>query len=134
MNRHILRCLPLAIAVSMTACQVFPLTPSPQPTLALPTWTPTVVASTSPAAAPQATEPGKESLAQAAPTQDYGLSIAYTPFEDLRQAGGEALTSPMSPISPANADRLELLASWGRGTVEKGGHSPDGTLLAVASS
>ncbi|HEX9675838.1 MAG TPA: PQQ-binding-like beta-propeller repeat protein [Anaerolineales bacterium] len=134
MNRHILRRLPLALAVSMTACRVVPLTPSPQPTLALPTWTPTVVASTSPTATPQATEPGTESPAQAAPTQDYELSIAYAPLEDLRDAGGEPLPSQLSPISPANADRLELLASWGRGTVEKVVHSPDGTLLAVASS
>jgi WD40 repeat protein len=134
MNTHLLRRLPLGLAVTITACQVVPLTPSPQPTLALPTWTPTVAASTPPSTMPQATEPGTESSAQATPTQDYELYIAYSPVEDLRDAGGEPLPTNLPPISPANADRLELLATWGRGTVEKVVHSPDGSLLAVASS
>jgi hypothetical protein len=55
-------------------------------------------------------------------------------LEELRDAGGEPLPEHLSPISPGNAAHLELLATWGRGTVEKVVHSPDGSLLAVASS
>ena len=40
------------------------------------------------------------------------------------------------PISPQNADRVEqlALAHWGKGTVNGVACSPDGRLLAVASS
>jgi len=51
------------------------------------------------------------------------LSLAGTPYP-----------YPQVAISPENADRVEQLARWGKGSVEKAVFSPDGRLLAVASS
>src|SRR3989304_1163068 len=141
MNAHALRRLPLALAISMLACKFGSLSPTPQPTrspLSLPpAWMPTRAAATSTAAERQATVPGpvaSETSAQSTPTQTNEWSIPVTPLEDLRNAGGEPLPAHSSPIAPDNAARLELLATWGRGTVEKVVHSPDGSLLAGASS
>jgi len=40
----------------------------------------------------------------------------------------------VAAISPDNAAQVVQLARWGKGTVNEVAHSPDGTLLAVASS
>ena len=41
---------------------------------------------------------------------------------------------PVAAVSPENADRVVQLARWGRGTINQVVFSPDGHLLAIASS
>jgi WD40 repeat protein/formylglycine-generating enzyme required for sulfatase activity len=47
---------------------------------------------------------------------------------------GTPMPQPAVAISPENVDQVVQLAQWGKGTVEEVAFSPDGTLLAVASS
>ncbi len=57
-----------------------------------------------------------------------------TPTPSLPVLSGTPFPRPAAPISPDNADRVTQLARWGRGTVSRVAYSPDGALLAVASS
>jgi WD40 repeat protein len=47
---------------------------------------------------------------------------------------GTPLPQPVAAISAENVDRVTQLARWGKGTAQNSVYSPDGTLLAVASS
>ncbi len=47
---------------------------------------------------------------------------------------GTPLPMPVAAISPQNADRVVQLARWGKGCIIEVAYSPDGKLLAVASS
>jgi hypothetical protein len=46
----------------------------------------------------------------------------------------QRIPGPVAAISPENADRVAQLARWGRGRIRQAAFSPDGRLLAVASS
>jgi WD40 repeat protein len=61
------------------------------------------------------------------PTPTYNLNIQDT-------FAGDPLPANLAVISPDNLPDLQLLAYWGKGTVEAVVHSPDGELIAVASS
>ncbi|MCB8960081.1 MAG: WD40 repeat domain-containing protein [Ardenticatenales bacterium] len=47
---------------------------------------------------------------------------------------GEMLPPAGAPITPANLAGLTLLARWGRGVINDVAYSPDGSLLAVATT
>jgi len=47
---------------------------------------------------------------------------------------GTPVPQPVAAISPENADRVVQLARWGKGRINQAVFSPDGRLLAVASS
>ncbi len=47
---------------------------------------------------------------------------------------GTPYPQPDQPISAENAERVMQLARWGKGTINQAILSPDGRLLAVASS
>jgi WD40 repeat protein/predicted Ser/Thr protein kinase len=47
---------------------------------------------------------------------------------------GTPMPRRLTAISPENADRVTELARWGKGRVNSAVYSPDGSLLAVASS
>src|SRR5690606_7540837 len=53
--------------------------------------------------------------------------------QQQEQARALATAQPQA-ISAANAASMEQLARWGKGTVNQIAYSPDGSLLAVASS
>jgi WD40 repeat protein/tRNA A-37 threonylcarbamoyl transferase component Bud32 len=57
-----------------------------------------------------------------------------TPAPALLARSGTPVPRPAEPISPENADRVAPLARWGSGSVSQVAYSPDGALLAVASS
>jgi WD40 repeat protein len=47
---------------------------------------------------------------------------------------GTPLPASLNPITPENAGEIEPLALWGRGIINSLSYSPDGSVLAVASS
>lgn len=59
-----------------------------------------------------------------------GGRVAATPAATRTPTSAPSLLS----ISPENASRVTQLARWGKGTVTQVAYSPDGRLLAVASS
>jgi hypothetical protein len=111
------------------------------------------------APAPAPFPAGEETVVQAPPAALPPLprppaAAAPSPLSRIRErgegAGGREERAPRAsprfpgwswalaglPISPQNADRVEqlALARWGKGTVGEVACSPDGRLLAVASS
>ena len=56
------------------------------------------------------------------------------PAPALPVLAGTPVPRPVAAISPHNADRVVQLARWGKGAIGKVAFSPDGRLLAVASS
>jgi len=92
-----------------TSTSVYNLTPSPLP-IASPTLSDTPLPS--PTIAPS-------------PTPNTEIEGTYA---------GDPLPTNLSVISVDNLAELELLSRWGKGTVESVMHSPDGKLIAVASS
>lgn len=61
-------------------------------------------------------------------------TLSPTPTLQLPVLDGTSVPQPAELISPANADRIVQLARWGKRTVNQAAYSPDGRLLAVASS
>ncbi|MGC8947394.1 MAG: WD40 repeat domain-containing protein, partial [Anaerolineae bacterium] len=51
-----------------------------------------------------------------------------------RLFSGTPYPQPAAALSPENAGQVAQLARWGKGTVNQVAFSPDGRLLAVASS
>ena len=70
------------------------------------------------------------------PTSTATPAATRTPTSTATPAATRTPTSAPSllPISPENASRVTQLARWGKGTVNEVAYSPDGRLLAVASS
>jgi WD40 repeat protein len=90
--------------------------------LAQPTATVAVTTTVQPVGAATRT-PRATSTAAPAPTPTPEPVLAGTP-----------VPQPLAVISPENADQVVQLARWGRGTANGVAFSPDGRLLAVASS
>ncbi len=67
-----------------------------------------------------------------APTASPAATASSMP--NLPVLAGTPVPMPKEPITPANVDRLQLLAMWGRGQVKQIAYSPDGQLLAVGTS
>jgi len=103
----------------LTHLQAAPTSLSP-----IPTPTPT----TMPTPAPTRTYP---LLPSAIPTSK---PLTQTPTLEFPVLAGTPVPRPVAVIFPGNADRVTHLARWGRGAVNEVACSPDGTLLAVASS
>ena len=105
----------------LTACAGVqtPTPTAPPPELAA---TETQPASPTPLAA--ATE-----TATAAPPTDTPL-----PTPALPVLAGTPVPIPNEPITPANVDRLQQLAMWGKGRISQLAYSPDGKLLAVGTT
>ncbi len=70
------------------------------------------------------------------PTSTATLAATRTPTSTATPAATRTPTSApaLLSISPENASRVTQLARWGKGTVNQVAYSPDGRLLAVASS
>ena len=62
------------------------------------------------------------------------LTSTATPTLALPVAVGTAVPTPQTTINPQNAKQVTQLAHWGKGSMEQATYSPDGALLAVASS
>ena len=56
-----------------------------------------------------------------------------TPTSSLPQVG-TPLPASLNPIMPDNVGEMEPLALWGRGIINSLAYSPDGSVLAIASS
>jgi hypothetical protein len=82
-------------------------------------------------AGPAVTPVAAWSTATPAPTAT--ATPAPTPIP-LPVLAGTPCPQPDQPISAENADRVVPLARWGKGTINRAVFSPDGRLLAVASS
>ncbi len=68
------------------------------------------------------------------PTPSPAPAPGVPPVPALPVLAGTPVPQPVAAISPENADRVVQLARWGKGTVNEVAYSPDGRLLAVASS
>lgn len=113
-------------------------TPTGSPTALQPATAPVAVASSGPAdvspaaSASSAAPPTQTSTTTPIPTPT--ATPTSTPPPQVPVVVGTAVPQPAVAISPENADRVIELARWGNGTVQQVAYSPDGALLAVASS
>ncbi len=138
-RRPLLGLLALVVVVGLGAAVVLWLMSSRPPTpvaQATPGSTAELdAAGESPVASPTASPVGQptESMATLVPT-----TTTPAPEIQFRQTGQPVLAGTPAPsalpITSDNADTIQQLARWGQGTVNSITYSPNGRLLAVASS
>ena len=103
----------------------------------IPTPTNTSTATDTPTATPTVTStptPTDTSTATPTATSTPTPTIIPTTPPWIPVLAGTPVPQPSAAISPANADRVIQLARWGKGSISDVVFSPDGELLAVASS
>lgn len=75
-----------------------------------------------------------QAYASATAQEAQARATATALIQALPVLAGTPLPRPVAAISPENANRVMQLARWGKGTAYGVTYSPDGRLLAVASS
>lgn len=131
--RTILSTICVASLVMLPACSVPTITASPSPTVSLlPTSTP--IALPTPSATVTKTNPHASTRI---PTRIPAPTSSPTPTQFVTTplvSEGTSIPAANAPITPANAAKVVQLARLGKGNNNDIAYSPDGSVLAVASS
>lgn len=69
-------------------------------------------------------------------TPESGTTVPPTVPTDTPTPSSTSTPTPLPPqiLQPSNAEEIQPLARWGKGTIFQAAYSPDGRLLAVAGS